>query len=542
MLAVAEGQVDCLQTLVENNVNLTAESSKKYDPWIDDKPEDYGVFALSVVHDQLKSLEYLFSLGEDLWKSLEKHDSYRCAKIRGTVTGLAAKLGRTECLRLLLEHGLGSNEQLDNHNHAICLAVEGGQSESLDLLIEYDMHSYVLGNFESSVVEQKALFLAALNGHENMLRSLYECGFKIFFTHGNTSALHGAAGHGHVGCLKFCIEKCKEQGGILGHIDAVHDTPLRLASRRGHSKCVEILIKSATLVRRPFNGLIGAAEHKHVCMSCQKEQRCVCYDKDEFCWDQGSCCRHPVCLYGKSGWDDRSRCKGTCKQDCNCNMAETIKILYAQTVAWYRKKRGENCPPPAKIVSKALEACVWNDEADALKWLLSEGANPMEIIDLPSEPWEEDDGKKMYPIFYAMEVDARKCFRVLLEYGKTFLPEKPPIDRKVNNIDIYIDRGETLLYAAIHLDRENALSPIYVRMLLEHGVDPNERVDDLPIDWCEYSPAILEAICRDCEDLSCTKVLLEHGVSAYLHEDEFDEFEFTYRYFNGYVASSLEKA
>ncbi len=523
LLAVVEGQVDCLEKLLENKVDLLVESSTNYPDYYNDnqKTEDYGVFALCVVHNQPKCLESLVLLDEDdyEWRNLEKAENAVHGKQRGTILGLAVKLNRIECLKILLDEDFSPGKDSDDLNHALCLAAEYGNSECLYMLLEYDCHFDIIHNEDCTKVEQRTLLFAVLRNDEQMLEVLVENDFQIDLYDGNMSALHAAAAQGNVKCLKF----------ILDHMVPIPGDPIRLsenelraedgygksalwyAAIRGHPECIGILIGAGAWPSTFEDGLDIVActkGHQHYCVSCQKKQTCVCYGTRNEC--QVNNVDHDIleCQY-KKRYDPDS-----CTEDCNCDLNMTIKMLCTYALGRYGEENEVGQQRISQILNKAMNACICTDQPETLKWVLSQGADPTESVTLPP------DGIA-YPLFAAVDAESVQCFKVLLEYGRSFLPEKSPIPddhlTSLHPIEYFPYPEETILYYAmtdgIKADRE-----AYVKSLYDAGLDLNQRHPNPSPD--RYSPPILQAINLGFYDLDCAKQMLSLGVSATLHFDE----------------------
>ncbi len=512
LLAVVEGQVDCLEKLIDNDVNLLAESSKFYLQFQDEeKNEDYGMFTLAVIHDQPKIIEFLVSLGEDTWRNIEKTENSSHGKQRGTIMGLAVKLNRIKCLETLLFEDFSPGEDAKDLKHALCLAAESGNSECLDLLLEYGIASEddILPQTEYTDVEQRTLLFAVLRDDEQMLKTLLDNGFGVSLWDGNMSALHAAAVQGNVNCLKYILEhrRSMQSGNGIRATDGCGKSALWYAARRGHPECIEMLIKAGAWPTNFENGLDIVEDtfgHQHYCVPCQRKQTCVCYGIVNKCQIQGTDHTKLECIYHADGHGYEN----FCTDDCNCDMGKTIELLCSHAISVYGEENdvGQQCV--SQILNKAMNACICNDQADTLKWVLTQGADPTQIVMLPPNG-------KIYPLFGAIFAEADKCFKVLLEYGKTFLPEKCPIDLSIPNITY---NGKPTLETVVHLALVMDLwdTGCYIKCLHEVGVDLNQRYPN-PSGSGPKRLAIHEAVNQSTD---VAKIMISLGVSPVLNPDE----------------------
>ncbi len=518
LLAVVEDQVDCLAKLMENRADLNAESTKDYPShYQNQRIEDYGVLAMCVVHDRIKCLELLMSQDEDAWKSLEKAENNVHGTMRATTMGLAVKFNSTECLKMLLKDGCSPGSGVHDVSHAFCQAAENGSTECLDVLLKHNMHKDVVDNVNFSTVEQRALLFTVLRNDEQMLKTLTEYGFRVRPWPGNQSALHAAAGQGSVNCLNFVLEQDGfQEDNEIKAIDWYRRSPLWYAANRGHPECVERLIRAGAWPNtfdEAMDIIKGINEHRHICLECQMDLQCTCYGTKNYC--QINHVDHTLpgqsCIY-EDTWEP-----DCCTKECNCKIGETIKILSIHAINMYGEDNevGQKCI--SYILNKAMHACFFKDQPDTLRWVLSQGATPFEFV------YSELNGIAR-PLFAAAEAHAEKCFDVLLEYGRSFLPEKAPISKEHVNTPqpvgspaqwaMYSFRIETILYFVI----ANGLwdTKYYVKRLHDIGVDLNERLHTPSRH--RVSPIILQAI--KSHNFSVAKLMISLGVSATLRPGE----------------------
>ncbi len=119
---------------------------------------------------------------------------------------------------------------------------------------------------------------------------------------------------------------------------------------------------------------------------------------------------------------------------------------------------------------------------------------------------------KTYALFGAIYAEAEKCFKVLLEYGRTFLTDKSPIDLTIPNISYYGEpTSESVVYMSVGWDTGS-----YVKSLHEIGVDLNERYPN-PSGSGPKCVAIHYAVNFSME---LTKLMISLGVSPNLDAHE----------------------
>ncbi len=496
LLAVVEGKINCLEKLLENEVDLMVESSK-VDQEVND--EDYGIFALCVVYDQPRCLEVLMSLDEDEWRSVEKHENTVHGKERGTIMGLAVKLNRMECLKILLKKHCSPGEDSNELNHAFCKAADQGNSECLHLLFEYNLHQNVVLHDSYSVVEQRTLLFAALRDNEKMLHTLVEKGFRVRLRDEMMNALHAAAVQGNFSCLKFILEHTNLNDGEGIRVkDGYGKTALYYAVLRGHPKCIEILIEAGAWPSTFKDGLriiTCSIQHKHYCVPCQGKQTCVCYGTMYHC--QINKTEHNIeCKY-REYYDTDS--EDICTGMCNCDMGNTIEMLCRHAMLLYVNDDESGQDRKSEVLMNALNACLRTDQPETLKWVLNEG------ITFPPNA-------ETYFLYSAVEGRSERCLKILLDYGRSFLPEKSPLGW--SNMEAYLGFS-SILFWAIFMDIKG--SGFLVKPLFDVGFDLNERGTE-NIDVFEYCPAILYAI--NTRPIGVAKVMISLGVSANLSLDE----------------------
>ncbi len=519
LLAVKEGQVDCMKTLINNNADLTLESRAECADK-DENENDYGILAMSVYENQPKCLEYLVSLDKDLWKSLEEGETDRHLE-RGTTMGFAALCGRTECVQILLENGTSPGEDFNDVTHAICLAAGSGHLEIIKLLLDKNLHSDLVIQDHITKVEEEAMFKAAILGYDDIFIQLVEAGFRTDFS-GCHSALHASAVHGHINCLKVFIERCKkyqqQEEGAIRIKDAAGKSALWYAANRGYPKCIEILI-SAGAWPVSFNDGIDiiscTLRHVHCCVNC-REYVCVCYFSNNPCQVEGN--THESLHQYSDQETEREREVNGCiihdGQYCNCDLAKSIEVLCEKALAFY----GHEKQLASEILNRSLSICIWFDLPETLKWVLSQGANPTELVTM-----ELNNDLKTYPLFASVSAKSLKCFNVLLEYGRTLLSEMAPIDLTI--CAPHNDKLPIIYWVIEHDMTDNA---DFMKSLLEAGCNPNERhvyeteeEDEGPGIIGLIEPDGIRPIVRAVLDnRRATKVMLLHGVSATLHPGE----------------------
>ncbi len=154
----------------------------------------------------------------------------------------------------------------------------------------------------------------------------------------------------------------------------------------------------------------------------------------------------------------------------------------------------------SETLNWALNLCLLNDQPDSLKWVLSQGADPTKLVVMRN-------GAKTYPLFLAVDLKSGTCFKILLDYGKTFLPNRTPIDL---NICAPHNDNIPILYWIINMDF--TANGVFMKLLLETGYSPNRNPQ-----WDVKYPPILCAMSRHGAHV---KAMLLHGASATLGPGE----------------------
>lgn len=514
LLAVQEGQVDRLETLIKNKVDLRVESIREYPEYYinRERKDNYGVLSLSVLFDKPECLRFLLSMDEDIWRPLEHRENTLHAIERGTIMGLAAKLERLECLEILLENFVSPSVcGRADPKHAVCLAAESGNMEVLNLLLNHNIHIDLLNAKRTTVAHDQTIFIAALRGHLHVLKRLVDAGFRLNYQLPHLSGLHAAAAHGHVECLKFCIEHrmMDKVDGSLASTDSLMQkdmydhSALWHAANQGHPECVEVFINAGVWPATFEEGieiLKCTAGHKHCCVTCQNIETCVCYSSHVECqMEDNSHWRFATCSHYEKDVPGR-RVLSRCTANCGCRIGECIKLICKQAIEMYGEESEVGEHQVYEILNLTVNASIWNDQPDILKWALIQGADPTQAVYRPF-------CGKVHPLIAALYADSLKCLKVLLDHGKTFTPDT------ISNIEIpaYEITGPLLCWA-ISMDGHKTGG--FMKALLDVGCNPNERFKHQN---SSNTLLIVEAVNNN---MAAAKVMLSYGVSVTLNSNE----------------------
>ena len=175
-----------------------------------------------------------------------------------TTLMLAAKNGRLECIKVLLE-GSDVNAENGNKMTALMLAAQCGHVGCVDALLQ----AKALINSKSSK-GNTALMLAAKNGHVDCVNKLLASGASANSKdmEGNT-ALMFAVAKGHLECVKVLLK-----GSDVNAENGNKMTALMLAAQCGHVGCVDALLKAEALINsksiKGNTALMLAANNGHL--------------------------------------------------------------------------------------------------------------------------------------------------------------------------------------------------------------------------------------------------------------------------------------
>jgi ankyrin repeat protein len=143
----------------------------------------------------------------------------------------AARYGRLAVVRILLDHGADISSKHEGGEATLAITAEGNQKEVIEPLLQR--------RDEDKSQKAFALFLAARNGHEEVVKCLLNRGAPTSAkTEEGATALHIAAGKGYVGIVELLLN-----GGLASSATKIGITPLRLAVAEGRESCVRVLLQ-----------------------------------------------------------------------------------------------------------------------------------------------------------------------------------------------------------------------------------------------------------------------------------------------------------
>ncbi len=416
MLACVEGKVNCLRKLIENKMDLKQLSvgSNQPDP-----------LSLSVVYNQ------------------------------------------AECLRLILDQPLewkgrsSKGESSKKEKDLIILAARHNSIACLEILIEY-------GVYVNAMDEQgrNALYHAAVRGYETCLKMLIDAGASIVSDYSEPrqeTAIHAAAANGNFELLTFLLPYTDDEDLVF--LEGLRfDTPFMAAVRRGKAECVDALMKAGL---PPWKANIDSrwaevedesvmrvlARHRHLCDKYRNQFNCVCADT--------------IVHYGTQ-WphsDSEEHLAEIC-DDCNpevcgCDIDKCIELICKHTQDVLETEPDEDEKKAiVEFLNKGLDASICYDKPEMLKAVLVAGAIPNILIECIQDV--------ELPMAYAVLRGSVDCLKVLLEYGRTFLPDRTPIDYETcNNMEsVNFDFNRSVLFFAAEIGQSEITN-----CLLDFGVD-----------------------------------------------------------------------
>lgn len=145
----------------------------------------------------------------------------------------AIKADDTRALTTLLFRGMDPNAVDPDGMPGLVLAVRDGSFKVVDLLLAQNKTQIEIRTKQ----DESALMMAALNGHEQLVRTLIAKGADVNKT--GWTPLHYAATNGHLNVIKLLLDRS-------AYIDAESpnkSTPLMMAALYGTVEAVTLLIK-----------------------------------------------------------------------------------------------------------------------------------------------------------------------------------------------------------------------------------------------------------------------------------------------------------
>ncbi|KAF1950294.1 ankyrin, partial [Byssothecium circinans] len=151
---------------------------------------------------------------------------------------LAVRQNDSRIVKLLYTLGADLDAQDFFGVTAICTAVKNGYAQITELLLQLEADTKI-GKWGQTKREEQTLFhLAAKSGHAEIIRMLFDHEPTMRFPKRSTTPLHIAARAGFLDVLKVSLEK----GANLRATDRSHHTPLYTACYYGREEVVKLLL------------------------------------------------------------------------------------------------------------------------------------------------------------------------------------------------------------------------------------------------------------------------------------------------------------
>jgi cytohesin len=187
MAAARNGWSNTVMLLVDRGADVLAGTKAKFDPET----------ALSMA---ARKGHYSCLLPLVSWynrRNCPLNESGKRSAVREASTG-----GDTECIRLLLQHGLDVNDPGDHGHTPVMRAAQFGHFSAVELLAQHNADLNARTNKGHT-----ALTSASINGHYECMQTLLQFGADITLasTEGGYTAIHYAAMNGHAKCVALLV-------------------------------------------------------------------------------------------------------------------------------------------------------------------------------------------------------------------------------------------------------------------------------------------------------------------------------------------------
>eukprot|EP00752_Nemacystus_decipiens_P009330 g8338.t1 len=211
--AAFHGHVKVMRSLIQHGVDVNATSDET----------DFTALHVGASNNQVGAIDVLVEAGADI-------DAGR----RETSLHVAAKLGLSEAVAVLLKHGAAADKLDANGRSALHVAVKGGHVAAARALLAAGAKPDLRrGEHESTLLD-----LAAQGGHADILTALAQRGADVNIANVNgRTALGEAAVKNAVAVIDALVA-----AGADVHAGA-EETPLHLATRRGHFEAAVALLR-----------------------------------------------------------------------------------------------------------------------------------------------------------------------------------------------------------------------------------------------------------------------------------------------------------
>ncbi|XP_073799345.1 ankyrin repeat and SOCS box protein 15 isoform X6 [Danio rerio] len=207
ILALKAGLDDNVRTLLEHGASPNRINSKNESPLL------LGASVNQVCPKQWTAVHEAAKVGcTDILTLLLQHggDVSETNEHGVTAIGIAAEYAQAEAMDILIHYGADVNAQAPNGDSVLYDAAGSGNPDCIDLLLQHGADPNV-----ASLSLQLPIHRAAYNGHYLALRMLIPITTRRALRLSGQSPVHAAADGGHVRCLELLLDKGFDVNDLL---------------------------------------------------------------------------------------------------------------------------------------------------------------------------------------------------------------------------------------------------------------------------------------------------------------------------------------